>query len=282
MLRGRSTSATQTRQPADRRQPARRTGSGSASACWRSAPASRCCRSARSRSRWRSCRPSAATTTRWRCCWRCCSAAHARRRSAQHVATPVDRADRRRATPLEQQLQHEIVCMCGALRPRADRRVPNVRHGLAADARRARGADRRRARTTTQIIAVRSSRSTAARRCSARRSTRASTASRGSFPYLLGAGGAVAVGFAAVRWSRNRDADARCRRPPPTIRRSTRASTMSSATSTERRRSKPAPATRRPIESLQPWQFFVLAGAGLRDGGHVHRRAARASRPSSC
>ena len=58
------------------------------------------------------------------------------------------------------------------------------------------------------------------------------------FPYLVGASGAVAIGFAAVRWSRQRRRRVRggTRRP---IRRSTSASTMSSETSTDARPAKP-------------------------------------------
>ena len=82
------------------------------------------------------------------------------------------------ATPLEKQMQHEIVCTCGWLcRTIAECRKCTCAHA-ARDARRARGADRLRARRTTRS-SRRSSRSTAARRCSARRSTRASTAWRG-------------------------------------------------------------------------------------------------------
>ena len=99
-------------------------------------------------------------------------------------------------------------------------------------------------------------------------------------PYLLGASGAVAVGFAAVKWTRRADARGRCRRRRSTPR-SKSGSTMSSETSTER--SPAARAHRRP----GPATLAVLRarGARLRDrrdlhrarpgrhGGHLARRA---------
>ena len=122
--------------------------------------------------------------------------------SAQHGMARADVEHRRRrstrATPFEKQLQHEIVCTCGSCGHTDDRRVPqgSVRRRrtrcAASWPRSSTGQDR-----TTRSSRP-SSRSTAARKCSARRSTRASTAGV-AVPVPGGRDGAVVVGFAAVR-----------------------------------------------------------------------------------
>ena len=83
------------------------------------------------------------------------------------------------------------------------------------------------------------------------------------FPYLVGATGVVAVGFAAVQWSRHARRPGR-RTPRRSTPRSTSASTMSSETSTEQGPAEADPPTRRSpdADGLQPWQFFVLAALG--------------------
>ena len=150
------------------------TGSGSASASWRSAPASRCCRSARSRSRWRSSRRPRRRPRR--ACsllllalrGACARAAHRRRGGSVPVALQ---------SPLERELQREIVCMCGTcgrknLAECTCSKAAEMRAELAGLVEA--GQDPRRRSFST------SSPSTAARSRSRRRSTRASTGSPGS------------------------------------------------------------------------------------------------------
>ena len=87
------------------------------------------------------------------------------------------------------------------LRPHDDRRVPQgSMRGVAQDARRAGGADRSGQDARRDHPGIRR-RVRQTRRCSARRSTRASTASRGCCRTCSAPTGAVAIGFAAVRWS---------------------------------------------------------------------------------
>ena len=157
------------------------TGSGSGSASWRSAPASRCCRSAPTRSRWRSCRSkrrrrrrdAAARGAALRRHAAVGAAGHGRAGRSEHPVV-VLRAQRVREEAAARDRLH-----LRRLRPRDDRRVPQGSvHDVARDARRAGDAASIRARTTTRS-SRRSSPSTAARRCSARRSTRASTGSPG-------------------------------------------------------------------------------------------------------
>ena len=82
-------------------------------------------------------------------------------------------------TEFEKQMQHEIVCTCGAC---GHANIGECRKDPVARRTRCAASSRRwstRAKTTTRSF-KRSSRNTAARRCWARRSIAASTASRGS------------------------------------------------------------------------------------------------------
>ena len=108
------------------------TGSGSASASWRSAPASRCCPSARTRSPLADAGRSRGDA-RWRCCWRsCCSRRHdavrrsrawrdSRRRDTQTSSTRA--ADSRSSCST----RSSAPAACGHV---SDRRMPqgSVRH----------------------------------------------------------------------------------------------------------------------------------------------------------
>ena len=131
--------------------------------------------------------------------------ARARRGRCSRSSTANPTADVRvvpRATPLERQLQQRDRLHLRRLRQPA-RRVPDAvlphagsREGQPADDLVDQG------KTHDEIIAGLHSASTAARRCSARRSTRASTGSRGCSRIWWAPAARSAIGFVAVRWSR--------------------------------------------------------------------------------
>ena len=174
----------------------------------------------------------------------------------------------------EKQLQHEIVCTCGALRSRRHRRVPqgSVRH-VAPDARGARDADRPEEKPRRNHSVVRRP-STATSGCSARRSTRASPGSRGWCRTW-------SAHQAQSWWGSRRCAgrgvpNTRPRPLRPLTLKSTSASTMNSATSTNEVRLKADAAP------IRPAALAVLRArrAGLRDRASPYR-AGRGSSSSS-
>ena len=246
------------------------TGSGSASASWSSARSSRSCRSARSRLRRAAC-PKARRRRR------CVAAAVVRRRrgvcSAQHVEIAADgrRSCRRRRSRRE--LQSDIICMCGTAAGKARRvHLPAMPPRCA---RRLRGlVARARPRRDHPVLRRRS---TAARKCWPRRSTRASIAWPGCCRTPSGV-----IGHrrgrrrgAALVAARTSGATARRRARRVTAPTSRSDSTMSSASSTDRR----APSR---DAGFQPWHFYLLlsmAGAtcGCRRVARTHIRP-----PCSC
>ncbi len=144
---------------------------------------------------------------RWRCCWRCsCAAPAAVTRSTSRARRRVPVVPR---SPLEKQLQTEIICMCGTCgRQRLDE--CHVRHRGATCARSSPalvevGEDARRDHPVLHHeVRQRGAAGRAA-------STRASTAWRGSSRTSSATTGIVIVGFAAVKWSRKSDESARGR-----------------------------------------------------------------------
>ena len=180
------------------------TGSGSASACWRSAPASRCCRSARIAFALAKMPAASAAATTLALLLLALAADAAPVLRAQHDRRARERS--RRSTPRSAAREADAardrlhVRHCGTS---ASLSAASDPCGIAAKMReRARRRSIESGQDARRDHPVRTSRSTAARSRSARRSTRASTAWRGCFRTSLGATGVVAVGFAAVKWSR--------------------------------------------------------------------------------
>ena len=106
-----------------------------------------------------------------------------------------------RAQRAQRDLEDNIMCQCSCHQPMGSCQMrPNCGH---YDEQKAKIADvpRRRARTAT-ACSRRSSRSTAGRMCSPRRSIAASIGSRGSCRTRSGVIGLVLAGLLAVRWSR--------------------------------------------------------------------------------
>ena len=95
------------------------TGSGSASASWRSAPSSRCCRSARFAFAAREDAGGGGGDDRGaRCCSCCCPARTLVAGTRASAAATTSRTSFYARTDFEKQLQNEIVCTCG-VRPRS-------------------------------------------------------------------------------------------------------------------------------------------------------------------
>ena len=260
------------------------TGSGSGSASWRSAPASRCCRSARTRSplakmpggggeRRRCSSLLRAARCRRPRCWR------RRMHGAEHARTRRRRVSAQRRAREADAARDRLHVR--RLRPHEHRRVPQ-----GSRARR-----RTRCGRSWRRWSIRARRTT--------RSSQAFVAKYGSeemlgapidrgfrrlawlLPWSVGVGAAAAVGFVAVRWSRKPRADDRRADAADRPANWTSASTMSSETSTEHDRPRPDPPRRQRSDAAHAAVAVLRArGAGLRHGRDVSRRAARAS-PSS-
>ena len=183
-------------------------------------------------------------------------------------------------TPFEKKMQHEIVCTCGACGHQTIAECRKDPCGTSHEMRGELAAMIDQGKNHDEIIQAFITKYGSEEMLGAP-IDRGFNRLAWLLPYLVGATGAVAVGFAAVKWSRKPGEPATARGADSTPR-SKSASTMSSETSTnEVRPAGPRRAAHRD-DGLQPWQFFVLAALGCATAVTVHRPRPGPDRASSC